>query len=168
MSALLNSRVSSTSRRENEHSTHLNPKRGPLADSGQLRRLEMSPPEHGQVLLLLREPGQPLNDDGQLGEDDIASVAQEDEVGIVGHVAGSGAEVNDGSGGGAVQAKDVHVGHDVVATLLLLQGSFGHLGGVEVLQSGQWGFSSLVGVARRAGAQGERKRCAQGWPSSPR
>lgn len=95
----------------------------------------MSPSENGGVLLLLGELGEALDDDGELGDDNIASVTEEDEVGVVGNVAGGRAEVDNGSGGGGMKTEDVDVGHDIVAALLLLDGSLGHLGSVEVLYS---------------------------------
>lgn len=67
--------------------THLDPEGGPLTDGSELSGLEVGPSEDGEVLLLLGELAQPLDDDGELGEDDIASIPKEDEVGVVRHVA---------------------------------------------------------------------------------
>ena len=94
----------------------------------------MGPSKRGEVLVLVGKLGETLDNDGELGEDDVARGAKEDKVGVVGHVAGGGSEVDDGRGGRAVEAKDVNVGHHVVAALLLLEGSLLELSGVEGLQ----------------------------------
>lgn len=113
--------------------TDLNPEGRTLADRGQLRRLEVSPPERREVLVRLGETGETLDDDGELREDDVACVAEEDQVGVVGDVARGGAEVDNTGGGGSTLAKDVDVRHDIVTALLLLDGRVCHLGLVEVL-----------------------------------
>lgn len=55
-----------------------------------------------------------------------------DQVGIVGDVRGSGAEVEDGFSCGALVAKGVDVGHDVVAEFLLVLVGGGKVDGVDV------------------------------------
>ena len=113
---------------------HLDPERGTLADRGELRGLEVGPSEGREVLVLLGKLAQSFNDDGEFREDDVAGVAEEDEVGVVGNVARSRSQVDNSGGGRGVEAKDVNVRHDVVATLLLLDGSLGHLLLIEVLE----------------------------------
>lgn len=85
--------------------------------------------------MLLGERSEALDDDGELGEDDVARVAEEDEVGVVGHIARRGAEVDDAGSGGRFEAEDVDVGHDIVTALLLLDRGLGHLLIVEVLRA---------------------------------
>lgn len=114
--------------------THLDPKSCAFAERGQLRRLEVSPAEDCLVLLLFGEFGETLDDNGQLGNDDVAGVTQEDQVGVVCNVARGGTQVNDGSCGWAVLSENVDVCHDIVAALLLLYGSFSHLGVIEFLR----------------------------------
>ncbi len=81
----------------------------------------------------LGEAGETLDDNGELREDDVARVAEEDQVGVVGDVARGGAEVDNASGGGGTLAKDVDVRHDIVTALLLLDGRVCHLGLIKVL-----------------------------------
>lgn len=117
-----------------DRGTNLDPKSAPLSDRRQLSGLEVGPSQGCEILVLLGKLAEPLDDDGELGEDYIAGVPQEDEVGVVGDVARRRAEVDDGCGGWAVESKDVDMRHDIVSTFLLLQGSFMHLSCVEVLR----------------------------------
>ena len=70
------------------------------------------PGELGQVV---QRPHQLIPDQGQ-------PLPHEDDVGVVPHIAAGGPQVDDGHGLGALGAKGVDVGHDVVAQLLLLLG----------------------------------------------
>jgi hypothetical protein len=116
--------------------TNLDPEGGTLSDGGELSRLEVSPSESRKVLVLVGKLGETLDHNGKLGKDDVAGVAEENEVGIVGDVAGGGSEVNDGGGGRGVETENVDVSHNVVATLLLLDSSLLHLSLVKVLFRG--------------------------------
>ena len=60
----------------------LNPEGGSLADGGQLGGLEMGEPEGGQVTVSLGKLGETRDDSGQLGQEDIESVSEEDQVGV--------------------------------------------------------------------------------------
>jgi len=98
----------------------LNPEGGALADSGELSGLEVSESESGQVLVLLSKGAQALDDTGQLGQEDIETIAEDHQVSVVSDIARSGAQVDDGGSLGANNTKGVDVSHDIVATLLLL------------------------------------------------
>jgi len=60
----------------------LDPERGSLANSRQLGGLEVGEAEGGQVAVLLGEGGQAGDDDGELGEEDVETLSEEDEVGV--------------------------------------------------------------------------------------
>jgi hypothetical protein len=111
----------------------------------------VSPSKSREVLVFLSELGETLDDNGKFGKDDVAGVAEEDEISVVGNVAGGGAEVDDGGGSRGVKTEDVNVGHNVVATLLLLDGGLLHLSVVEILfhRRGSAGVEKMLIQERR-------------------
>jgi hypothetical protein len=60
----------------------LDPEGSSLADSRQLSWLEVGEAEGGQVTVLLGEGGQAGDDDGELGQKDVETLSEEDEVGV--------------------------------------------------------------------------------------
>jgi hypothetical protein len=60
----------------------LDPQGSSLADGGQLGGLEVSETEGGEVSVGLGELGKTGDDRGELGEEDVESVSQEDQVGV--------------------------------------------------------------------------------------
>ena len=69
-----------------------------LTDSGQLGGLEVSEAECRHLPELISKGGQAGDDPGQLGQEDIEAVTEDDEVGVVPDIAGGGAQVDDGGG----------------------------------------------------------------------
>jgi hypothetical protein len=103
----------------------LEPESGTLADSGELGGLEVGEAEGGEVAVLLGELGEAVDDNRKLGDEDVETLTQEDEVGVVSDVARGGAEaavsfddqlssLDDAGGLGGDGAKGVDVSHDVV------------------------------------------------------
>lgn len=88
---------------------------------------------------MICELAETFDHDSEFGEDDIASVSKEDEIGVIGNIARSSSEMDDTSSSRGVKSKDVNVGHDIVSTLLLFKSSFVHLGIVEFLRKGENG-----------------------------
>lgn len=62
----------------------LDPEGSPLSDGGQLGGLEVGESEGGEVSVGLGELGETRDDGGQLGEEDVESVSEEDQVGVAG------------------------------------------------------------------------------------
>lgn len=60
----------------------LDPKSSSLSDRRQLCGLEVGEAESGKVSVLLGEGGQAGNDNGELGEEDVQTLSEEDEVGV--------------------------------------------------------------------------------------
>lgn len=111
---------------------HLDPETSPLAHGRQLGRLHVREAKRGLCAVLLSELGQSRNDNGQLGDDQIISHLEEDQIGVVSDVAGSSAEMDNLLSSRADTLEDVHMGHDIVSSLLLLFGSGADLLVVEV------------------------------------
>lgn len=111
----------------------MDPESSTLSDGGKLSRLEVSPSEGGKILVLFSEFAETFDDDGEFWEDDIASVSEEDEIGVVGNVAGGSSQMDDSGGCGSVKTEDMDVSHDIMTTLLLFESSFCHLLVVEIL-----------------------------------
>lgn len=105
----------------------LDPQGGSLTNSGQLSRLEVGPAQNWQVLVLHGKLGQSVNDINQLWDQDIVSISQEDQIGVVGHETRGGTQVNDTGSGRTSLTENVHVGHDVVSNLGLLNSGSGDL-----------------------------------------
>lgn len=121
----------------------LDPESSSLSDGSELSRLEVSPSESREILVLIREFTETFDNDSEFREDDIASVSKEDEVGVVGNITRSSTEMDDTSSGRGVESKYVDVSHDIVSTLLLFESSFLHLGIVEI-EVGLHLFESLI------------------------
>ena len=68
----------------------------------------------GRSRCSLGEAGQALDHRHQPVADQLQRLAQQEQVGVVGHVAARGAQVDDRPGRGADVAVGVDVGHDVV------------------------------------------------------
>jgi hypothetical protein len=47
-----------------------------------LGRLKVGEAEGGKILVLLGKVGEPRNDDGELGKQDVEAFSQEDQVGV--------------------------------------------------------------------------------------
>ena len=104
------------------HEQILDPETSTLANGNQLGGLAVGETQAGEVLVLLGELGQLVDDDGQLGDQDVETVAEQDQVGVVGTVARGGTPVDDTGSGGGNQAEGMDVGHDIVSAALLLLG----------------------------------------------
>ena len=88
-------------------------------------------------------------------------LAHQDQVGVVGDVAGGGAEVDDVAGGRGGVAEGVDVGHHVVAELaLVLVGA----GEVDVVEVGAQLLELLGADARRLAVVGEQAESC--WASA--
>lgn len=70
----------------------LEPEGGTLAHSGQLSGLEVGEAEGGEVSVLLSKGSKARDDDGKLGEEEVKTVTEEDEVGVVGNEARGSSE----------------------------------------------------------------------------
>lgn len=101
------------------HQQILNPQAGTLANGNKLSGLAVGEAQAGQVLVLLGELGQLVDDDGQLGDEDVKTVTEKDQVGVVSAVARGSTPVDDTSGGRGDLAKGVDVSHDIVSAALL-------------------------------------------------
>lgn len=101
----------------------LDPKSGTFADSCQLGRLKVGEAQGREVFVLLCKGAEALDDTSELGQEDIETIAKDDKISVVGHIARGGTQVNDTRSAGAGNAKGVDVCHNIVATLLLLGSS---------------------------------------------
>lgn len=125
------------------HQQVLKPQACSLSDGDELGGLSVGETKAGQILVLVGERGKLINHDGELGDQDIESVAEEDQIGIVGAVARSGTPVDDTGGSGGNLAERMNVSHDVVPPALLLLG-----GNLElVILNGEVGLHLLNGIA---------------------
>ena len=101
------------------HHQLIHPQRGPLANGGQLGGLEVGVAQAGQILVLPGKSGkvpQHLDDlPGHQGH----GVPEDEDIGVVPHIAGGGAQVDNGLGVGTLLAIGVDVAHHVVAHQLL-------------------------------------------------
>lgn len=75
-------RISSPGGVKNRSTSYLNPKSSPLADCGQLRRLEVGESKRGKVTVLLRELGEPIDNDSEFLEEKCQSLPNENEIGV--------------------------------------------------------------------------------------
>ena len=103
------------------------PEARPFADRRRLGGLKMREGQAGQGTVFLGEPGETVDHGHQPVADHFQGLAEQDEIGIVGHVATGRAEVDDRPGGGAKVAVGMNVGHDIVPQPPLVA-----LGGGEV------------------------------------
>ena len=90
------------------------PEAGPLAHRRRLGRLEVREGQAGQGPILLGEAGQAVDHGHQPVADHFQGLAQQDQIGVVGHVAACRAQVDDRPGLRADVAVGMHVGHHVV------------------------------------------------------
>ena len=69
------------------HQEILDPETSTLANGNQLGGLTVSEAQAREVLVLLSELGQLVDNNSQLGDEDVEAVAEQDQIGIVGAVA---------------------------------------------------------------------------------
>jgi len=110
------------------HQQILNPQTSTLTDSDELSGLTVGETQARQVLVLLGELRKLVDDDSQLGDQNIETITKQDQIRIIGTVARGSTPVNDTSRGGGNLAEGVNVGHDIVTTALLLLGGDLELG----------------------------------------
>jgi len=115
------------------HRQLLRPKRGAFTDGGQLRRLEMREAERRQILPLRREGAQRIDGLGESLAEQLQRFAQDDELGVAADVLTRRAQMNDALRGGRDVFEGVHLGHHVVAKLLLVFGRVVEIDVVEVV-----------------------------------
>lgn len=99
-----------------------------FADGGGLGGLEVREGEAGEGGMLFGEGGEASEAGGESLLGELEGVADEPEVGVVGDVAAGGAPVDDGSGGGALIAVGMDMGHDIVAFFAFVFGGDLHIG----------------------------------------
>ncbi len=111
----------------------LNPHCSPLADSSRLGRLQMRPAQRRQFTVLQSELPHPVDHSSERNAGHAQRVTQDHQVGVVGHIATGGTEVDDRLGQRTDRAEGLYVRHHVVP-LLSLEGSGGRV--VDVTQMG--------------------------------
>ena len=87
----------------------LHPQCGALTHSSRLSRLEMGKGKSGKILILIGKLGQYADEGNQLLQDDLSGLVHEDQIGVVSHIAGGSAQVDDGTGMGALLAVGVYL-----------------------------------------------------------
>jgi hypothetical protein len=87
----------------------LHPQGAALADCGQLRRLQVSESQGGQVLMLFGKPSHDLQKNHQSRANENQTLLHLHEVGVVAHVATGGTQVDDGHGCGTGHSEGVHM-----------------------------------------------------------
>ena len=101
------------------HVQFIQPQRRALADRRQLGRLQMRIRQRGHCLVLIREIRQQVHHVEQLAPHDLQALAHDNHVGVVAHIAGRRAQMDDARRLRALQTVRVDVAHHVVAALLL-------------------------------------------------
>ena len=96
------------------HRQIVGPEARPLADGRGLGRLEMGEAQAGQIAVLGSETGQRVDHRGRPPGKHLQSLAQQQQIGVVGNVATRGPEMDNCSGVGALVAVGVNVGHHVM------------------------------------------------------
>ena len=96
----------------------LQPQGGALANGDRLRRLIVGITQRGQILILLREAAQTLHRAQQFTAQVFQAVPVDDQVGVIGHIAARGAQVNNARSGRGSLAVGIDVRHYVVADFL--------------------------------------------------
>lgn len=104
------------------HEQVLNPQACSLSDSHELGGLSVGETQARQVLVLLGEGRELVDHNGQLGDENVQTVTEEDEVGVVSAVARSSTPVDDSGSCWCDLSVGVNVGHDIVSSALLLLG----------------------------------------------
>ncbi len=92
----------------------IGPQAGPLAHRRRLGRLKVREGQAGHGPILLGEAGQAVDHGHQPVADHFQGLAEQHEIGVVGHVAACRAQVDDRPGRGADVAVGMNVGHHVV------------------------------------------------------
>ena len=110
----------------------LHPQGRPLADGGQLGRLEMGVGEAGHRGMLPGEGTQGIEHRERPAQDQRQRLADDHQVGVVGDKRTGRAQVQVGSRGGGLLGEGVHVRHDIVAEAALVPRRGGEIGVVEV------------------------------------
>ena len=106
------------------HQQVLDPQGCTLANRHELCGLPVGETQTRQVLVFIGKCGQLVNHNGELGDEDVETVTEEDKIGVVGAVARSSTPVDDTGRGGGDLTVGVDVSHDIVSpTLLLLSGT---------------------------------------------
>ncbi len=103
------------------------PETRPFADGRRLGGLKMGEAEAGQIAVFGGEGGQRVDHGRHAAGDHLQALAQQQQVGVVGHVTACGPEMDDRPGVGAEVAVGVDVGHHIVPQFSLVT-----RGGVEV------------------------------------
>ena len=110
----------------------LHPHRHPLADGGELRRLEMRVGEAGQGPIVSRHLAHRDEDGADPPEQQLHRLAHQHQVGVVGDVGARGAQMNEGAGGRRLIAEMMDVRHHVMAQPALVLRGFLEIGVVQV------------------------------------
>ena len=116
-----------------EKGTNLQPKGCAFPHSRQLCRLEMGESQGGEITVLLSKGRESVDHNCEFFKYEIASLAQEDEICVVGHVARRSSQVNNCGGCRRDESESVDVGHNIVAAFLFFLCGDLVLGIVEVL-----------------------------------
>ena len=101
------------------HVQFIQPQRRALADRRQLGGLQMRVRQRRHVLVLIREIRQQVHHVEQLAAHDLQALAHDNHIGVVTHIAGRRAQMDDARRLRALQTVSVDVAHHVVAALLL-------------------------------------------------
>ena len=101
------------------HVQFIQPQRRALADRRQLGGLQMRIRQRGHVLVLIRETRQQVHHVEQLAAHDLQALAHDNHIGVVTHIAGRRAQMDDARRLRALQTVSVNVAHHVVEALLL-------------------------------------------------
>ena len=96
------------------HQKILDPERRALSHGSRLGGLEMRKREGGEIFIFHRKRGENADHGDQLAPDKTQGVRHDDDIGVVAHIAGGGAQVDNRAGVRALLAKGVHVRHHVV------------------------------------------------------
>ena len=97
------------------HFKLLHPERRPLADCGRLCRLKMGKCKRRLCLILVCKPGKFRDHIDQLCPHQPQCLRHYDYIGIISHIAGCGAKVNNAFCLGALYTIGVHMRHHVMA-----------------------------------------------------
>ena len=108
------------------------PERGALAHRHHLRRLQVRIAQRRQCLVFQRKVTQIFHHAAELPSHQRQRVLEDNHIGVVPHVAGGGAEMNDRARLGALLAPRVDVRHHVMAQFFLIRRRLVivHVGGV--------------------------------------
>ena len=96
------------------HVQLVHPQGGALADGGQLGGLAVGVGEAGHILVLVGKLGQVRQHADGLLAHQLQSLAHDDDVGIIAHIAAGSTQMDDTLGLGALQTVGIDVAHDIV------------------------------------------------------